>query len=81
MAEFMIAWLLRPQWTKVNAPKSFDLLMYYLKNRPEVMDLYVRIQNQLNAGTNVRDAQIAMETQDMFMGGEKTLDSIIRLIA
>ena len=73
MAEFMMAWLLRPQWTKVNAPKSFDLLMYYLKNRPEVMDLYVRIQNQLNAPKDVRDAQIAMETKDMFMGGEKKL--------
>ena len=29
MADFMMAWLLKPQWVKHNAPKTFEMWHYY----------------------------------------------------
>jgi len=78
MAEFMMALLLRPQWTKFNAPKSFDLLMYHMKNRPEVMDNYITIQNLLNAPVKKQDAVKYQATMDMFMRGDKQIREAVK---
>ena len=71
MAEFQMAFLLRPQWTKLNAPKTYELWSYYMKNRPEVKDLWESIQNELNNPPNIREAKLASEIKEMFRKGEK----------
>ena len=73
MADFMMAWILRPQWLKINAPKTFDLWKYHIENRPEVKDLYFEIQNKLNSSKNVVDAARAEETKRMFYNSEKKI--------
>ena len=52
MAEFMMALLLQPRWVKFHAPKSYDLFMYHMANRPEVKALYTKIQHALNGNKN-----------------------------
>ena len=71
MAEFQMAFLLRPQWTKLNAPKTYELWSYYMKNRLEVKDLWESIQNELNNPPNIREAKLASEIKEMYRGGEK----------
>ena len=48
----MMALLLQPRWVKFHAPKSYDLLMYHMANRPEVKALYTKIQHALNGNKN-----------------------------
>ena len=78
MAEFMMAWLLRPQWTRYNAPKSFDLLKHHLQNRPEINKLYFQIQNMLNSSKDVRFAIMAEETQEMLMQGDQKVREVVK---
>ena len=54
MADFMMAFLLRPKWTAINAPKSFDLFMHHMHKRPEVRMKYEEIQNKMAAGSDAR---------------------------
>jgi hypothetical protein len=77
MAEFMMSWLLRPMWTKLNAPITFSLLKHHLKNRPEVEKLYFQIQNILNSSKDVRFAQMAEETKKMFFDGDSTVRKVM----
>ena len=58
MADFMMAFLLRPNWTRVNAPKSFDLFMHHMYKKPEVKLQWEKIQNELAAGNNARMASV-----------------------
>ena len=81
MAEFMMSWLLRPQWTKLNAPITFDLLKHHLKNRPEVEKLYFQIQNILNSSKDVRFAQMAEATKKMFFDGDRSVTEIMKKFA
>ena len=71
MADFMMAWLLRPNWVKINAPRTFELWKYHIENRPEVKELYTQIQNRLNSSKFVLDDLKATETMDMFRSNQK----------
>ena len=81
MAEFMMSWLLRPQWTKLNAPITFGVLKHHLKNRPEVEKLYFQIQNILNSSKDVRFAQMAEATKKMFFDGDSTVRKVMESFA
>jgi len=73
MADFMMAFLLRPQWTALNAPKSYQLFQYHMYKRPEVKAQYMKLQNQLNAGADARYSAMVTRIADKFV------DSNIRL--
>ena len=52
-ADFMMAWLLKPQWVKLNAPRTFEAWIYHIEKKPEVKKLYEDIQIDLNSkGSN-----------------------------
>ena len=54
MADFMMAYLLRPKWTMLNAPKSWQLFNYHMYKRPEVKAQYEKVQNEINQGSDAR---------------------------
>ena len=66
MADFMMAWLLKPQWVKHNAPKTFEMWHYYLDAKPEVMKIWHRIQDDLASGPNVRLGKPIRDLKQMF---------------
>lgn len=66
MADFMMAFLLRPNWTRVNAPKSFDLFMHHMYKRPEVQLQYLKLQNELAAGPDARTGAVHTKVANMF---------------
>ena len=57
-ADFMMAWLLKPQWVAQNAPKSFELWIHHIERKPELKKLYEDIQIDLNAGKDAKLAKI-----------------------
>ena len=57
-ADFMMAWLLKPQWVAHNAPKSFELWIHHIERKPELKKLYEDIQIDLNAGKDAKLAKI-----------------------
>ena len=67
MAEFMMALLLQPRWVKFHAPKSYDLFMYHMSNRPEVKALYTKIQHSLNGNKNEMWNSRATEVKDTWV--------------
>ena len=81
MAEFQMAFLLRPQWTKLNAPKTFELWKYYMSERPEVYDMWRTIQSQLNAPRNERDAQLANDFKAMLIRQDNKIRDHIKGLA
>lgn len=66
MADFMMAFLLRPKWTALNAPKSFDLFMHHMHKRPDVKMQYEMVQNALAAGNDVRYSRQFEELANYF---------------
>ena len=66
MADFMMAWLLKPQWVKHNAPKTFEMWHYYLDAKPEVMKIWHRIQDELISGPDVRLGKPIKDLKKMF---------------
>jgi len=66
MADFMMAWLLKPQWVKHNAPKTFEMWHYYLDAKPEVMKIWHRIQDDLISGPDVRLGKPIKALKQMF---------------
>tara|TARA_X000001388_G_scaffold54179_1_gene39755 strand:- start:304 stop:7293 length:6990 start_codon:yes stop_codon:yes gene_type:complete len=84
MAEFMMAMLLQPNWVRVNAPRSYELLMYHFSNRPEVKALYTKIQNGLNGGKDglwgARETEIKNEwvDQELIAREKITQEKILR---
>ena len=66
MADFMMAWLLKPQWVKHNAPKTFEMWHYYLDAKPEVMKIWHRIQDDLISGPDVRLGKPIKDLKKMF---------------
>ena len=71
MADFMMAFLLRPQWTKVNAPKAFEVFMSHIYKRPELMQEFVKIQNALNAGGPTALRPVHLATMEMMRSGSE----------
>lgn len=67
MADFMMAFLLRPQWTMINAPKSWQLFNYHMYKRPEVKAQYEKLQNELNAGSDVRYSSMVTRISNKFV--------------
>ena len=81
MAEFMMALLLQPKWVKFHAPKSYDLLMYHMSNRPEVKALYTKIQHSLNGNKNEMWNSRATEIKDTWVDLElKARDKITKKV-
>ena len=66
MADFMMAWLLKPQWVKHNAHKTFEMWHYYLDAKPEVMKIWHRIQDDLISGPDVRLGKPIKDLKQMF---------------
>jgi hypothetical protein len=78
MAEFMMAWLLQPNWVKFNAPRAYDLWMHHIKNRSEVKELYTKIQNDLNSPKEVRDSIIYNEVMTKWGDSQKKAEVAIK---
>ncbi len=66
MADFMMAWLLRPKWVKLNAPRSYNLWIEYIHRKPEVKKLYENIQMQIKAGSDARLADVFTKLDTMW---------------
>jgi hypothetical protein len=66
MADFMMAWLLKPNWVKHNAPKTYEMWHYYLDAKPEVMKIWHRIQDDLISGPDVRLGKPIKDLKKMF---------------
>lgn len=66
MADFMMAFLLRPRWTMQNAPRSAELFLNYMHKRPDVKKLYDEMQHKLHEGPDARAANIITELSDGF---------------
>ena len=66
MADFMMAWLLRPNWVKHNAPKTYEMWHYHMNAKPEVMRNWERIQDDLIAGPDVRLGNVVTSVKTMF---------------
>ena len=70
MAEFMMAMLLQPNWVRLNAPRSYDLLMHHFSNRPEVKALYTKIQHGLNGSKETLWGSREKEIKDSWVDQE-----------
>ena len=53
-ADYMMAWLLKPQWVKLNAPRTFDMWIHHIDRKPEVKRLYEDMQIDLNSKGSTR---------------------------
>lgn len=73
MADFMMAVLLRPNWTKVNAPTSWSLLMNHFYKRPEVKAQFIKVQNEIAAGGDARFSPVHNRVMDMFRETEAAI--------
>jgi len=67
MADFMMAYLLRPQWTMLNAPKSWQMFNYHMYKRPEVKAQYEKVQNEINAGSDARFSSMVNRISNKFV--------------
>lgn len=65
MADFMMAFLLRPNWTYVNAPRSSELFLNYMSKRPEVMDALKAVQFKMVAGKSARFEEVYTSLMEM----------------
>lgn len=54
MADFMMAWLLRPNWVKHNAPRTYEMWNYYIDAKPEVKASWEKVQMEITAGPDAR---------------------------
>ena len=66
MADFMMAFLLRPQWVKNNSPRTWEMWMHYMEARPEVRSNWERIQIDLKSGPDVRLGNVVSDIGNMF---------------
>ena len=66
MADFMMAWLLRPNWVKHNAPRTYEMWNYYIDAKPEVKAIWEQIQIDITAGPNVRYGNVVKSIGTMF---------------
>lgn len=66
MAEFMMSFLLKPRWTSINAPKSFQLFQSYMSDRKEVELAYRKIQNHLTSGSETKYRNLFQNLTDTF---------------
>ncbi len=70
MADFMMAWLLKPNWVKKEAPKTYEMWHYYMDAKPEVAKIWEQLQTDLVAGSNVRNANVYTSILNMFKNTE-----------
>ena len=66
MADFMMAFMLRPQWLKNNAPRTWEMWMHYMEAKPEVRANWERIQVELTTGTDARLGDVISKIGNMF---------------
>ena len=66
MADFMMAFMLRPQWVKNNAPRTWEMWMHYMHARPEVKANWERIQIDLKSGSDKRLGKVVSDISNMF---------------
>ena len=72
-ADFMMAWLLKPQWVALNMPKSFELWVNFIERKPALKKLYEDIQIDLNAGKETKIAKIIAKTTKEFRDANETI--------
>ena len=65
MADFLMAWLLRPQWVRLNAPKTYEMWAYHMDKKPELQKMWSDIQNELAAGPKGRNHAGIKSVYDM----------------
>ena len=53
-ADYMMAWLLKPQWVKMNAPRTYDMWIHHINRKPELQKLYEDIQIDMNSKGSTR---------------------------
>jgi hypothetical protein len=73
MADFMMAWLLRPNWVKHNAPRTYEMWKHYIESKPEVKAQWENIQMELNAGGDARYAPVIKNINKMFRDVNKEI--------
>ena len=66
MADFMMAFMLRPQWVKNNAPRAWEMWMHYMEAKPEVRANWERIQIDLKSGSDARLGDVVSKIGNMF---------------
>ena len=66
MADFMMAFMLRPQWVKNNSPRTWEMWMHYMDARPEVRANWERIQIELKSGSDSRLGDVVSKIGNMF---------------
>lgn len=77
MADFMMAWLLRPNWVKHNAPRTYEMWNYYIDAKPEVNAIWQKIQMEINAGPDARYGSVVTSIGGMFRDvNKKILDKV-----
>ena len=55
---------------KKEAPKTYEMWHYYMDAKPEVARIWEKIQDDLVAGSNVRNANVYTSILDMFRNTE-----------
>ena len=79
-ADFMMAWLLKPQWVALHTPKSFELWVNFIERKPALKKLYEDIQIDLNAGKETKISKIiAKQTKEFRDANETIMDKINNL--
>ncbi len=76
MADFMMAFMIKPQWVKNNAPRTWEMWMHYMDARPEVKASWERIQLEMKSGPDARLGDVIVKIGDMY---RKTNEEIFAL--
>ena len=71
MADFMMSFLLRPNWTYQNAPRSTELFMQYMSRRPEIKDAFDAIHFKMVAGKSARFGEVYEAMMNMVKKGNQ----------
>ena len=66
MADFMMSYLFNPKWTKLNAPKSYELFENHLNNRPKIAEILSLLRNQKLEGNDTYFSIIIKNMSDRF---------------
>tara|TARA_R110002153_G_scaffold4167_3_gene20003 strand:- start:2251 stop:9147 length:6897 start_codon:yes stop_codon:yes gene_type:complete len=63
MADFLMAWLLRPQWLSLNAPRAYEMWAYHMSKKPELLAQWSKIQNDMAISG---DSRISMAIKSIY---------------
>ena len=77
-ADFMMVWLLKPEWVKINTPRTFETWIHHVENKPELKKMYENLQFDFNAGKADKIGKIISKTDKEMRDSNEAIFNVIK---